>query len=328
MVREKLSLRWDQPSFQEVTLQEGYQQLRDTSEMFDVTLSCLLEDGKTAAIPTHKTLLSSFSPIFKDMITQGVRNSYSILYMYGISYKHLANIVDFMYYGEVNVDQSRIHEFLEIAGNLQIKGLKTQTNSFEEQKSYPQKLQPRSLKKTLEEKPKNNTKDEKISYKKIANELQKIENEKTVAQDVIQDVSSLDLGSIKHEIFGNDDWKPEKKKLTRPIKYEIKDPEHEFGESGPLEDYVELLAKTMGHGKSRRRFVICKLCDKEMRSDGAKTHIQKWHNVEITDSTINWKEIDANRKDGHREEREDSLLSEDARENILLEEVEMELNES
>ena len=48
--------------------------------------------------------------------------SYCLVYLRGVSLKNMESLLNFMYQGEVNINQSRITEFLATAEDLKIKG--------------------------------------------------------------------------------------------------------------------------------------------------------------------------------------------------------------
>ena len=46
-----------------------------------------------------------------------------LIYLSGIDYHDLESVLDFMYFGKVNIDQSRLSSFLAAAEELKVKGL-------------------------------------------------------------------------------------------------------------------------------------------------------------------------------------------------------------
>ena len=54
---------------------------------------------------------------------QGNLGTHPVFFMRDISFKDLANIVEFMYRGKVNVAQSELGSFLKTAETLQVRGL-------------------------------------------------------------------------------------------------------------------------------------------------------------------------------------------------------------
>jgi hypothetical protein len=60
-----------------------------------------------------------------------------MIYMRGLKAKDLANIVDFIYFGEVNVYQEDLDVFLALADELQLKGL-TENKAFDTEEELQQ----------------------------------------------------------------------------------------------------------------------------------------------------------------------------------------------
>ena len=112
---ELLSLKWK--DFQE-NLRNEFASLKESQDFTDVTLAC--EDG--LQVEAHKLILAATSPFFQDLFKRN-RHEYSLIYMRGVKSEDLVAIVDFLYYGEVNVHQDNLEAFLALAEELRLKGL-------------------------------------------------------------------------------------------------------------------------------------------------------------------------------------------------------------
>ena len=112
---EKLCLKWN--DFQE-NLITAFGVLRNDKDFSDVTLAC--EDG--AQVEAHKVILASCSPFFMEVLKRN-RHPHPLIYMRGVKAETLVAIVDFLYYGEANVDQENLDSFLVLAEELRLKGL-------------------------------------------------------------------------------------------------------------------------------------------------------------------------------------------------------------
>jgi len=112
---EKLRLKWD--GFEDITY-SGFGRLRNDEDFSDVTLAC--EDGQQ--VEAHKVILAASSPFFLNLLRRN-KHPHPLIYMKGLKSEDLEAIVDFLYFGEANVYQERIDGFLEIAKELQLKGL-------------------------------------------------------------------------------------------------------------------------------------------------------------------------------------------------------------
>ena len=82
----------------------------------------ILITSDSTKIPAHKLILSSFSPIFHDIFLE---NSYDIpiVYLRGMSQITLQLILQFIYQGQCEIPCEKLEDFLNVAMDLQIKGL-------------------------------------------------------------------------------------------------------------------------------------------------------------------------------------------------------------
>ena len=114
MSSEKFCLKWN--DFQK-NIGISFGELRDDKDFSDVTLAC--ED---ADLEAHKVVLSSCSPFFRRLFKRG-KHKHPIIYMRGLKADQLKAVVDFIYFGEVNIVQEKLEPFLELAKDLELKGL-------------------------------------------------------------------------------------------------------------------------------------------------------------------------------------------------------------
>jgi broad-like protein len=104
--------------------------LRQEDDLFDVTLVC--NDGKQ--LDAHKLILSACSPLLRQMLSKS-KHPHPFVFMPGMKNKELEAVLNFLYNGEVSVDQEDIAGFLSISQLLQIKGLtNNQENESQEVK--------------------------------------------------------------------------------------------------------------------------------------------------------------------------------------------------
>ena len=133
---DKFCLQWN--SFRENT-SSTFGELREDKDFTDVTLAC--EDGHQ--VETHKVVLISASPFFLNLLKRN-KHPHPLVYMKGISSEDLMAMIDFLYYGEVNIYQENIDSFLAMANELQLKGLqgnsKRPDSDQEETKPIPEKI--------------------------------------------------------------------------------------------------------------------------------------------------------------------------------------------
>ena len=98
-------------------IRSAWQELQLESDFCDVTLACA--DNQ---IQVHKVIISASSPVLKNILKLN-SNKNPIIYLKGVQYSDLQNIVTFIYQGRVNVAQEDLESFLVIAKDLEIKGL-------------------------------------------------------------------------------------------------------------------------------------------------------------------------------------------------------------
>ena len=120
---EKFCLRWNDWT---THLTSIFHDLRYEADFFDVTLAS--DDHQE--VQAHQLVLSACSPWFKSALQRhggrragSGRDTNLVLYLRGIPFRHIQAILNFVYYGEVNVEQDELNDFLEVAEELSIKGL-------------------------------------------------------------------------------------------------------------------------------------------------------------------------------------------------------------
>ena len=123
---EKLCLQWN--DFKD-NVHSAFRNLREDREFSDVTLAC--EDGQQ--IEAHKVILASSSPFFMDLLRRN-KHPHPLIYMRGVKFEDLKDLVDFLYFGEVNVCQENLDTFLALAEELRSKGLTGTSESKETEK--------------------------------------------------------------------------------------------------------------------------------------------------------------------------------------------------
>lgn len=124
---EKLCLRWN--NF-ESNISGAIRELREDKDFFDVTLAC--DDVQLQA---HKVILSACSPFFRTVLRRNP-HQHPLFYLKGVKYADLVAVLNFMYHGEVNVNQEELNSFLAVAEDLQVKGLAQNNIGASDNKSY------------------------------------------------------------------------------------------------------------------------------------------------------------------------------------------------
>ena len=117
---DKLNLQWN--DFKE-NITSSFGKLRDNKEFTNVTLA--FEDGQV--MEAHKVILAASSPFF-DNLLQKSKHTHPLIYLRGFKSKDFVSILDFVYFGEANVNEEDLDSFVAIAEDIQLKGLTRQTS--------------------------------------------------------------------------------------------------------------------------------------------------------------------------------------------------------
>merc|ERR1719225_2467783 len=119
MSTEQFCLRWN--DFHS-NITSAFSDIRDDEEFLNVTLVC---DGDI--VRAHKLVLSACSHLIRIMLK---KNSHPqpMIFLRGIRFPDMVAILNFMYRGEVNVNQEDLQNFLAAAEELRIKGLSQASN--------------------------------------------------------------------------------------------------------------------------------------------------------------------------------------------------------
>ena len=128
---EKLCLKWN--DFQE-NLSSAFGGFRNDQDFADVTLAC--EDG--TQIKTHKVILALSSPLFLEILKMN-KHPHPMIYMRGLKTDVLVAMVDFLYYGEANVNQESLDTFLGLAEELKLRGLTSSSTELYSEEEFSHK---------------------------------------------------------------------------------------------------------------------------------------------------------------------------------------------
>merc|ERR1719203_606384 len=104
----------------EMNIYSAWHNFQNEEDLSDVTLAC--DDNPNHHIQAHKIILSSFSPVFKSLVRLNPGQK-PLLYLRGVKYHELVDIMNFIYKGEVNIIADGVNSFIALAQDLKIKGL-------------------------------------------------------------------------------------------------------------------------------------------------------------------------------------------------------------
>lgn len=114
MASQRFCLRWNN---HQSNLLSVFDQLLHAETFTDVTLAV---EGHL--LKAHKMVLSACSPYFQALFVNH-QEKHPIVILKDVPYADMKSLLDFMYRGEVSVDQERLTAFLRVAESLRIKGL-------------------------------------------------------------------------------------------------------------------------------------------------------------------------------------------------------------
>ena len=115
MGQEKCSLNWN--NF-ETCAGKTLKGLLSDETFTDVTLAC--DDGKQ--IKAHKVILGASSPVMKNILKSNAHPS-PFIYLKGVHYEDIRNMVRFIYTGETEVMQEDVDRFLMLTEEFEVSGL-------------------------------------------------------------------------------------------------------------------------------------------------------------------------------------------------------------
>ena len=111
---QQYCLRWNNHQH---NLLSVFEDLLNHEAFVDVTLAC---DGLN--LKAHKMVLSACSPYFQSMF-YNTPDKHPVVFLKDVRYEEMKALLEFMYRGEVSVDQEHLSSLLKVAESLKIKGL-------------------------------------------------------------------------------------------------------------------------------------------------------------------------------------------------------------
>jgi len=111
---QQYCLRWNNHQH---NLLSVFEELLNHEAFVDVTLAC---DG--LQLKAHKMVLSACSPYFQSML-YNTPDRHPIVFLRDVRYHEMKALLEFMYRGEVSIDQENLSSLLKVAEGLKIKGL-------------------------------------------------------------------------------------------------------------------------------------------------------------------------------------------------------------
>ena len=99
----------------ETNVSKSFANLRTETQLFDATL--VGQDQKN--VSAHRLVLSACSDFFKNIFSSNT-HSHPMLYLDGVDSSDINLMLDYMYQGEVQIQQEQLHRFLEGANKFKL----------------------------------------------------------------------------------------------------------------------------------------------------------------------------------------------------------------
>ena len=122
MSSEKFSLKWNDFAR---NVSNSFSRLRQETRLYDVTLV----SNDHQQVSAHKLVLSACSEVFSTIFNSN-NGSNMMLYLDSVDVKELNFMLDYIYQGEVEVQQEYLDRFIEVATKYKLSGILT-TNDEE-----------------------------------------------------------------------------------------------------------------------------------------------------------------------------------------------------
>ena len=147
---EKFSLKWK--DFH-THVSQSFEQFRSESYLHDVTL--MSEDYYE--VSAHKLVLSASSEHFRNIFKKS-KGSNTLICLNVGNRKELQNVIDYIYYGEVKIEQEKLDDFLQVAKKLKLDGVTNYKHAKEDAASSNHQEEKSPQSKSESEKPKDQRK--------------------------------------------------------------------------------------------------------------------------------------------------------------------------
>jgi len=259
---QRFHLKWEK---HQPNLANTFQALRRDGHFCDVTIAC----GETV-IEAHKLVLSASSFVFKTILKKH-SHPHPFIYLMGAKAVDMDALIEFMYCGEVKVEQDQLKSFIETAEEFRVQGLcqdisKKETKSPDTQKACPNP-DPTSSLKVCQQSMLGNATDEVLEEQKSSHLGRNSRSSPGCAMKTKQ------LGKLRYLI---DDFLSSKFKLAEEVK-EYKD----------LEKF-SMKKKDGKFGSGARIEHQCMLCGtKKRKKTHLLEHIECAHFNKVLDNTCN-----------------------------------------
>ena len=128
-IHQKHDVTWE--TYDE-DMREALHRMMIENVLTDVTL---VSDDQIK-IQAHKIILNASSPVFQTFISSFEDLPRAVIYLKGVKYEEMRHVLDFIYLGEISIEQDKLATFLSLSENLQLKGVNDkQMNTYSHEDS-------------------------------------------------------------------------------------------------------------------------------------------------------------------------------------------------
>ena len=271
---EKFCLKWSDFSS---NLISSFSEQKESSNFTDVTLACDDQSQLTA----HRVLLAASSSFFREIMTKQ-KHPDLLIYMRGIKSQDLNGLLDFMYHGEVNIYQEDLDEFLALANDLGIEGLKGV--------SFRKNLKPEEEQNSVQNFDKFNTKKEIKIFNELFNYIEpkhstfEGNSSLVVTSGFVDYNETLESKETEHLADRSKKAKAKKKMKMVGEMFNSEKSEHtNFSQSSSIVvmndtvDYKELDEQIMSMMEKREGQWTCTMCGKTQSKINIQQHVEGVH---------------------------------------------------
>ena len=242
---ERLCLRWENFS---QTVSSAFGSLRVESDLTDVTLACM--NGQQ--LPAHKVILAASSPTMRNLFRMN-SHPHPVIFLPAVEASVVSAVLDYLYFGEANVENAELESFLALADQLGLDGLNGPASEMNRQPLIPnQHFQMKTRdaddsRRDIPSPPEHYSKPINSTGGKIEKESMKPSPQKDSSAEVKNNISR-------------------KRRTDEFLDFEVKS----------MMEMTQNMIRN-GRGNAKRHSYSCKVCGKEGHGSNIKNHIEANH---------------------------------------------------
>jgi len=122
---------------------ESWKKLQSDKRFCDMSLAC-----GDREVRVHKAIVSYSSPVIRNILKENLKEN-PLIFISGVNYGDLQNLIDFMYQGEINVEEESLDSFLSLVEDLDLKGLDILKKPIEAESQHSVNQDSKRIKSTI-----------------------------------------------------------------------------------------------------------------------------------------------------------------------------------